>query len=94
MSYDSEVEKELALVKQPSPVHNFSYIVDYDDYEVAPGDKSCLTSLFETDLNKPASLDISKFGESLSITYRTPNNNRSSLYQLLGYYTYYQVLHI
>lgn len=83
LSYDSDLEREYAKVNQPSPeepvgVDNLQ-LVKYEESAKSTSKSPC-TSLFESE--KP-SKDVTKFSQSVSITYRSPNQ-QCWLYQLLG----------
>ena len=96
LSYDSDLDREYAMVNRTSPeehsysshcCHDFEVMKCETDYSVGEETiKSCCTSLFESD-NKPTNrrTPLNKFSRSFSISYRSPNQNLS-LHQLLGKY--------
>lgn len=92
LSYDSELEREYAKVNRTTPTANIN------NAETVKSSKSRCTSLFESERREAAATTITssrsrlydetltKFSQSVSITYRTPNPNLT-LYQLLGILT-------
>lgn len=98
LSYDSDLDREYAIVNQPSPDEpNANHKIEVPtrdevkdenkaDYSISDGEvtKSSGTSLFESE--KPSET-ANKLSKSFSITYRSPNQ-QLKLYQLLGKYNF------